>query len=175
MQSRKKNPVVKKRTKIKKIVCCKPEDNLDMIFAKRGLNGIFILAKSSAIPIIYLQLQIGNCSVFFFVVCGIPFSRHFKQTRDSSFYHPRPPNCPSQMLTARALSQHLVSKTIRPDIWWGARCERPCEMMWSAIISVPHSQFEKGTIFRLLHDEQQRPTPECRQLSLIQDALKLWC
>ena len=144
-----------------------------MIFAKRGLNGIFILANLSTIN--YLQLQVGNCSVFFFVACGIPLPWHIEQTRDSSFYHPRPPNCPSQMLTARALSQHLVSKTITLDIWWGARCERPCEMMWSAIISVPHSQFEKGTISPDYMTNNSVQRQNVGDWVWSKDALKLWC
>ena len=54
---------------------------------------------------------------------------------------PWPPNCFSQMLTVRDLSQHLVSssKTIRPNIPRGARCMGHCEMMWSAVCSLaPH-------------------------------------
>ena len=92
----------------------------------------------------------------------------------SSFYHPKPLDCPGQMLTAREFSQHLVSssKTVRPNIPRGARCVGHCEIMWSAVCSVaPHSQFEKGTRPHLYMDEPKRPTPERRRLSLTQAAL----
>ena len=87
---------------------------------------------------------------------------------------PWPPNCLGQMLTVRDFSQHLVSssKTIRPNIPRGARCMGHCEMMWSAVCSLaPHSQFARGARPHLYMDEQKRPTPERRRLSLTQAAL----
>ena len=87
---------------------------------------------------------------------------------------PWPPNCLGQMLTVRDFSQHLVSssKTIRPNIPRGARCMGHCEMMWSAVCSLaPHSQFVRGARPHLCMDEQKRPTPERRRLSLTQAAL----
>ena len=42
-----------------------------------------------------------------------------------------------------------------------------CEMMWSVICSVvPHLQFENGARPLLCIDEQKRPTPEHRRLSM---------
>ena len=87
---------------------------------------------------------------------------------------PWPPNCLGQMLTVRDFSQHLVSssKTIRPNIPRGSRCMGHCEMMWSAVCSLaPHSQFARGARPHLYMDEQKRPTPERRRLSLTQAAL----
>ena len=47
-----------------------------------------------------------------------------------------------------------------------------CEMMWSAVCSLaPHSQFARGARPHLYMDEQKRPTPERRRLSLTQAAL----
>ena len=87
---------------------------------------------------------------------------------------PWPPDCLGQMLTVRDFSQHLVSlsKTIRPNIPRGARCMGHCEIMWSAVCSLaPHSQFARGARPHLYMDEQKRPTPERRRLSLTQAAL----
>ena len=78
------------------------------------------------------------------------------------------------MLTVRDFSQHLVlsSKTIRPNIPLGAGCMGHCEMVWSGVCSLaPHSQFVRGARPHLYMDEQKRPTPERRRLSLIQAAL----
>ena len=88
-----------------------------------------------------------------------------------SFYHPWPPSCPGQMLTAREFSQHLVSssRTVRPNIPREPRCVGHCEIMWSAVCSVaPHSQFEKGARPHLYIGKRNRPTPERRRLSLTQ-------
>ena len=82
---------------------------------------------------------------------------------------PWPSNCLGQMLTVRNFSQHLVSssKTIRPNIPRGARCMGHCEMMWSAVyLLAPHSQFVREARPHLYMDEQKRPTPESRRLSL---------
>ena len=87
---------------------------------------------------------------------------------------PWPPNCLDQMLSVRDFSQQLVlfSKTIRPNITRGARCMGHCEMMWSTVCSLaPHSQFVRGARPHLYMDEQKRPTPERRRLSLTQAAL----
>ena len=78
------------------------------------------------------------------------------------------------MLTVRDFSQHLVlsSKTIKPNIPLGAGCMGHCEMVWSAVCSLaPHSQFVRGARPHLYMDEQKRPTPERRRLSLTQAAL----
>ena len=45
-------------------------------------------------------------------------------------------------------------------------------MMWSVVCSLaPHSQFVKGARPHLYMDEQKRPIPERRRLSLTQAAL----
>ena len=88
--------------------------------------------------------------------------------------NPGPQGCPSQMLTAREFSQHLVSssKTVRPYIPVGARCVGHDEIMWSAVCSVaPHSQFGEGARPHLYMSEPKRPVPERNRLSLTQDAL----
>ena len=78
------------------------------------------------------------------------------------------------MLTVKDFSQHLVpsSKTIRSNIPRGARCMGHCEMMWSAVCSLaPHSQFVRGARPHWYMDEQKRPTPERRGLTLTHAAL----
>ena len=74
----------------------------------------------------------------FSVIWVYLFHGRLNWTESPSFYHSMSPNCLGrQMLTARVLSQHLVSSsnTIKPDIPWSARCVGYCEMM-SAICSV---------------------------------------
>ena len=59
------------------------------------------------------------------------------------------------------------SETIRSDIPWGAQCVGNCKMMRSVVSSVsPHSQFENGARPHLCIDEQKRPTPKRKRLSL---------
>ena len=92
---------------------------------------------------------------------------------DLSFYYPRLLHCLDQMLAVISLSQHRVSssKTVRPRVPCGARCIGHTVSTWSAVCSeASHSQFDEGARPHLCMDEQNRPTPVCRRLSLTQAA-----
>ena len=95
-------------------------------------------------------------------------------TEGLSFYHPNLLSFLDQMLAVIELSQHLVSssKTVRPVIPRGARCEGRVKTMWSAVLSLaPHSHFAEEARPHLCMDEPKRPTPVCRRLSLSQAVL----
>ena len=90
-----------------------------------------------------------------------------------SFYYPRLPHFPNQMLAVVLLSQHRVSssKTIRPRAPCGARCIGYTVRTWFvACPKAPHSQFGEGARPHLYMDEWNRPTPVRRWLSLTQAA-----
>ena len=120
------------------------------------------------------QLLVILLSNHFVVVWkGIHYRSDINRTgaEGLSFYYLRLLYYPDQMLAVVLLSQHRVSssKIVRHRTLCGAQCMGHAIRTWSAFCSTaPHSQFGKGARPHLCMDEQNRPTPVRRRLSLIQ-------
>ena len=75
-----------------------------------------------------------------------------------------------QMMSVMFLSQRLVSRVDRPRRPFGAWCVRHAAMTWSEVCScAPRSRLHEETRLYSYNDDQKRPTPVCKRLSLIQE------